>query len=66
MFLMAAAKIVAKWQVVELSSITRARGAAGPSASGRVRPVKVKHSYEWIQHLASFHSPLLTICSSKW
>ena len=51
-FLMAAARIFAQWQVVELSGLTRARGSAGPPASGRHRLAKVKHCYEWIQHLA--------------
>jgi hypothetical protein len=51
-FLMAAAKNFARWPVVELCSLTRARGAAGPPASGRVRQAKAKHCYEWIQHLS--------------
>eukprot|EP00972_Heterocapsa_arctica_P011742 1719162-Heterocapsa_arctica.AAC.1 len=50
----------AQWPPVDLSGLTRARGAAGPPASGRQRPSKVKHSYEWVQHLACWR------CKNCW
>eukprot|EP00972_Heterocapsa_arctica_P050179 7379504-Heterocapsa_arctica.AAC.1 len=57
---MAAANIFAQWPVVELCGLTKARGSAGPPASGRHRPAKVTHCYEWIQHLACWR------CKNCW
>ena len=48
--LTAAAKLFSHWKPVDVSSLGRARGAAGPLANGRVRRGG-DHHYVWAPHL---------------